>query len=143
MAAGTVIQPDSIVLDYGTSGNGYYEVNAIDGAYGLNSPYARIVSWTTHPATGQALRVQMGNLRGVYGYASTIYGIAMGDPTGKCDGRGIERRAAAAGHDGYDRPRRQRQQLFAGVMTIGTAGEIRQGTGTLGSNFTGAAHLAR
>ncbi|MBK8359534.1 MAG: hypothetical protein IPL15_11395 [Comamonadaceae bacterium] len=26
---------------------------------------------------------------------------------------------------------------FAGVMTIGTAGEIRQGTGTLGSNFTG------
>lgn len=26
---------------------------------------------------------------------------------------------------------------FAGVMTIGTSGEIRQGTGTLGSNFTG------
>ncbi|MCB9172800.1 MAG: hypothetical protein H6637_07785 [Ardenticatenales bacterium] len=26
-------------------------------------------------------RVQMGNLRGVYGYAGTIYGIAMGDPT--------------------------------------------------------------
>jgi hypothetical protein len=26
---------------------------------------------------------------------------------------------------------------FAGVMTIGTSGEIRQGTGTLGSNYTG------
>jgi len=26
---------------------------------------------------------------------------------------------------------------FAGVMTIGTGGEIRQGTGTLGSNYTG------
>ena len=26
---------------------------------------------------------------------------------------------------------------FAGVMTIGTAGEIRQGSGTLGSNYTG------
>ena len=38
MAAGTVIQPDSIVLDYGTSGNGYYEVNAIDGAYGRTRP---------------------------------------------------------------------------------------------------------
>ncbi|MCB1971732.1 MAG: hypothetical protein KDG54_15130, partial [Geminicoccaceae bacterium] len=26
---------------------------------------------------------------------------------------------------------------FAGIMTIGTSGEIRQGTGTLGSNYTG------
>ena len=138
MAAGTVIQPDSIVLDYGTSGNGYYEVNAIDGLYGANSPYSRIVTWSGHPATGQSLRVQMGNLRGVYGYASAEYGIAMGDPVTAnitVDAtNGVRLRQGTTDKivlnpagDSY----------FAGVMTIGTAGEIRQGTGTLGSNFTG------
>ena len=30
---------DLIVLDYGKSGNGFYEVNAIDGLYAANSPY--------------------------------------------------------------------------------------------------------
>ena len=138
MTAGTVIQPDSIVLDYGTTGNGYYEVNAIDGAYGLNSPYARIVSWTTHPATGQALRVQMGNLRGVYGYASSIYGIAMGDPTAANvtveASNGVRLRQGTTDMIVLDA---SGNSYFAGVMTIGTSGEIRQGTGTLGSNFTG------
>ena len=138
MAAGTVIQPDSIVLDYGTTGNGFYEVNAIDGAYGLNSPYARIVSWTTHPATGQALRVQMGNLRGVYGYASTVYGIAMGDPTAANvtveASNGVRLRQGTTDMIVLDP---SGNSYFAGVMTIGTAGEIRQGTGTLGSNYTG------
>ena len=138
MAAGTVIQPDSIVLDYGTSGNGYYEVNAIDGAYGLNSPYARIVSWTTHPATGSVLRTQMGNLRGVYGYASTVYGIAMGDPTAANvtveATNGVRLRQGTTDMIVLDAAG---NSYFAGVMTIGTAGEIRQGTGTLGSNYTG------
>ncbi len=138
MSAGTVIQPDSIVLDYGTSGNGYYEVNAVDGAYGQNSPYARIVSWTTHPATGQALRVQMGNLRGVYGYASTIYGIAMGDPTAANvtveASNGVRLRQGTTDMIVLDA---SGNSYFAGVMTIGTGGEIRQGTGTIGSNFTG------
>ncbi|HRW49391.1 MAG TPA: hypothetical protein P5333_17865, partial [Caldilinea sp.] len=131
MAAGTVIQPDSIVLDYGTSGNGYYEVNAIDGAYGLNSPYARIVSWTTHPATGSVLRVQMGNLRGVYGYASTVYGIAMGDPTAANvtveASNGVRLRQGTTDMIVLDA---SGNSYFAGVMTIGTSGEIRQGTGT-------------
>lgn len=138
ISAGTVIQPDSIVLDYGTSGNGYYEVNAIDGAYGLNSPYARIVSWTTHPATGQALRVQMGNLRGVYGYASTVYGIAMGDPTAANvtveATNGVRLRQGTTDMIVLDAAG---NSYFAGVMTIGTSGEIRQGTGTIGSNYTG------
>ena len=138
MSAGTVIQPDSIVLDYGTTGNGFYEVNAIDGAYGLNSPYARIVSWTTHPATGQALRVQMGNLRGVYGYASTVYGIAMGDPAAANvtveASNGVRLRQGTTDMIVLDP---SGNSYFAGVMTIGTSGEIRQGTGTLGSNYTG------
>ena len=49
MAADTVIAPGSLVLDYGTSGNGFYEVNAIDGLNAANSPYLQFVRWTGHP----------------------------------------------------------------------------------------------
>lgn len=65
MTAGTVVAADAIVLDYGTSGNGYYEVNAIDGAYAANSPYAQVVTWTTHPHTGKTVKMRIGNLAGV------------------------------------------------------------------------------
>lgn len=80
MSAGTVVATDSIVLDYGVSGNGFHEVNAIDGAYGLNSPYAQTVSWTTHPATGQTVRTRIGNLRGLFGVANE-FGLYAGDGT--------------------------------------------------------------
>lgn len=68
MASGTVVSADAIVLDYGVSGNGFYEVNAIDGVYGANSPYSQIVRWTGHPATGQSVRLRTGNLNGVGGF---------------------------------------------------------------------------
>ncbi len=77
MAAGTVIAADSLALDYGTTGNGFYEVNAIDGAYGANSPYAQIVTWTTHPATGKTVRTRLGNLYGIT--ATTEYGLFAGE----------------------------------------------------------------
>jgi hypothetical protein len=79
MTAGTVVPVDSIVLDYGVSGNGYYEVNAIDGAYGANSPYAQVVTWTTHPHSFKTVRVRLGNLYGVTG--STEYGLYAGTGT--------------------------------------------------------------
>ncbi|MBK8772587.1 MAG: hypothetical protein IPM06_19480, partial [Rhizobiales bacterium] len=47
MSAGATVAVDALVLDYGTSGNGFHEVNAIDGMYGANSPYSQIVTWTT------------------------------------------------------------------------------------------------
>lgn len=65
MTAGAVVAKDAIVLDYGTTGNGFYEVNAIDGIYAVNSPYSQIVTWATHPATGQTVRVRLGNLTGL------------------------------------------------------------------------------
>lgn len=77
MAAGTVVQADAIILDYGVSGNGYYEVNAVDGAYGANSPYWRIVSWTTHPNTGKVENARGGKLTGIFGTANE-YGVAAG-----------------------------------------------------------------
>ncbi len=85
VAAGTVIATDAIVLDYGTSGNGYHEVNAIDGLYGANSPYSQIVTWTGHPATGQTLRTRMGNLYGLFA-VSGEYGLYAGNGTSNNDG---------------------------------------------------------
>ena len=80
-ATGTVAK-DALVLDYGVSENGYYEVNAIDGVYALNSPYAQTVTWKGHPlsaAAGEGLRVRtrMGNLRGLFSVANE-YGLYAG-----------------------------------------------------------------
>jgi len=78
MTGGTVIQADALVLDYGTSGNGVHEINAIDGVYGLNSPYAQVVTWTTSPiAANLTVRSRIGNLRGVTGVAGE-YGAILG-----------------------------------------------------------------
>ena len=77
MSAGAVVNADAIVLDYGTTGNGIYEVNAIDGVYALNSPYAQTVTWTGHPATGQVVRTRMGNMRGIFAIANE-YGLYAG-----------------------------------------------------------------
>lgn len=81
-ATGTVSK-DAIVLDYGTTGNGYYEVNAIDGAYALNSPYAQTVTWAVHPRSatageGLTVRTRMGNLRGLFSVANE-YGFYAGN----------------------------------------------------------------
>ncbi len=68
MTAGTVITTKSLVLDYGVSGNGYYEVSAVDGLYGANSPYAQLVTWTTSPvAANRTLQARYGHLIGVTG----------------------------------------------------------------------------
>jgi hypothetical protein len=84
MSAGTVVAADSIILDYGTTGNGFHEVNAIDGAYGANSPYSQIVTWSTHPATGQTVRTRLGNLYGVTAQSGE-YGLWAGSGTANTD----------------------------------------------------------
>ena len=78
MTAGTVVAVDAIVLDYGVSGNGFYEVNAIDGAYGVNSPYAQIARWTGHPATGTVINGRFGKLSGLSIGVANEMGIAVG-----------------------------------------------------------------
>jgi hypothetical protein len=81
MTAGTTVNVDSIVLDYGTSGNGIWETNAIDGVYGANSPYTQAVQWTTHPATGSVVRYRAGKLDGwSASYTGTnTFGFAAGN----------------------------------------------------------------
>jgi len=88
----TVIKAGSLILDYGTDGNGYYEVNAIDGENAANSPYAQIVTWTdgatgTGPGTPNAFTVnaRLGNLKGVHPSGSTEYGLFAGDGSATTD----------------------------------------------------------
>jgi len=78
MAAGTDVFTDAIILDYGTSGNGFYEVNAIDGAYAANSPYAQVAKWTGHPATGTVVTGRFGKLSGLSIGVANEFGIAVG-----------------------------------------------------------------
>lgn len=68
MSAGAVVNKDAIILDFGVSGNGVAEVNAVDGLYGANAPYYRIANWSTHPSQ-LVERWRAGNLRGVTGVA--------------------------------------------------------------------------
>jgi hypothetical protein len=59
------IEPGALVLDYGTDGDGFYEINAYSGTYASTAPYTQIVKWTGHPATGQVVRTREGNLEGI------------------------------------------------------------------------------
>lgn len=78
MAAATPVAVDSLAIDYGTTGNGYYEVNAIDGAYGANSPYAQVVTWATSPiAANKTVRARFGKLTGITGTADE-FGLLAG-----------------------------------------------------------------
>lgn len=78
MPIGTTVAKGAFVLDYGKSGNGWHEISAIDGVYGSNSPYSRVVSWTGHPATGAVVRTQDGNLKGIFN-AGNEFGFFAGD----------------------------------------------------------------
>lgn len=75
--AGTTIEKGTLALDYGVSGNGFYEVNAIDGAWAENSPYAQVATWSVHPAN-VAVRSRWGNLKGIFN-AANEYGLYAGD----------------------------------------------------------------
>ena len=78
MPIDTQVAKGAFILDYGVSGNGWHEITAIDGIYGGNSPYSRVVQWTGHPATGAVVRTQDGNLKGIFG-ASNEFGFFAGD----------------------------------------------------------------
>ena len=80
-SASGVIKADAIVLDYGVSGNGFHEVNAIDGQYAVNSPYAQIVTWSSAngPYQSQTVKTRLGNLKGLAIGSTGEYGLFAGD----------------------------------------------------------------
>lgn len=169
MAASTVVSAKTAVLDYGVSGNGFYEVSAVGptltlsitssgttatatsasahgfktgdtvvisgaaqpdyngsftitvtsstvftytmahststpatgspiaaGAYGINTPYAQIVTWATAPTqANQTIRSRYGNVRGITG--TLEYGFFAGDFANKHYVRFTDQNAEIAG----------------------------------------------
>lgn len=77
MTAGTVVQADAVILDFGTPGNGIAEVTAVDGLNGINSPYYRVATFATHPRL-MTEQTRMGNLRGITGVANE-FGLWAGN----------------------------------------------------------------
>lgn len=68
----------SPVLDYGTSGSGGLTLTAdLTGA-----PYLSIFTHAGAPYTTLTERVRLGNLNGVFGIASDLYGIGIGNYSG-------------------------------------------------------------
>lgn len=134
---------NSLAIDYGVSGNGWLEHNAVDGLYAVNAPYFRIVNWATHPATGKAERLRMGNLNGL---SIADYGLVMGSNVASGATTTFDFRSSTGdlslGTADQIVLQGNGNSYFGGVMTIGTSGEIRQGSGsavfTPGvGNFTG------
>jgi hypothetical protein len=61
---GLKVYKGALVLDYGTSGNGWIERTVLDPA---GSPYTRVVTWTTNPTNpaNYSLKMQYGSLDGI------------------------------------------------------------------------------
>ena len=84
-------------------------------------------------------RWAIGNLDGLYDYGTEAYGAAFGDPTKAWIGvdatNGV--RIMSGGSTEVIRLDTAGNSYFAGVMSIGTSGEIRQGVNWLAGTFTG------
>jgi hypothetical protein len=80
MGESAVVKRGALALDFGVTGMGYHEVNAIDGAMGEYSPYAQNVFWTQHPWYDRTVATRDGNLRGIFNVAGE-YGLYAGDGT--------------------------------------------------------------
>ena len=110
-------KPGATVIDYGQSGDGSILLTA-DSA---DSPYLSIKTHAGAPQATQTERVRLGNLTGISGASGYGLWTDNGFFTGTID--------ANAGHIGT--------LDIDGVLSVAATGEIRQGSGAIGSDFTG------
>ena len=147
------------MFNTGQAGNGWIDQYSVRGIKSASQVGPTIVGNVRASATYNdwAERWAIGNLNGLYGYGTDIYGFAAGVPGGTwvtvegTNGLMMMRGSVARLQIDTSGNLQIRDSsgtnvialdnsgasYFAGVMTIGTSGEIRQGTGTLGSNYTG------
>lgn len=151
------------MFNTGQTGNGFIDLFSLSGIPRNGQSGQRagptIAGNVRYSATFNDIRERwaIGNLNGYFGYGTNEYGFAAGEPALAWIGadagngfrimRGSTKRAeltADGNFNIYDSAGAAVISLdnaggsyFAGVMTIGTSGEIRQGTGALGSNYTG------
>jgi hypothetical protein len=147
------------MFNTGQTGNGFIDLYSVRGVKAASQYGPTIVGNVRLSSTYNdwSERWAVGNLNGLYGYGTNVYGFAAGDGAGTwiaadaANGLRIMRGSTArlqadtsgnlylnnsAGTNVITLDS-SGNSYFSGVMTIGTGGEIRQGTGTLGSNFTG------
>jgi hypothetical protein len=130
------------MFNTGQAGNGFIDLYSLRGVKSSSQAGPTIVGNIRNSSTfndwSEAWAI--GNLNGLYGYGANTVGVGLGkyasgqpniviDPT-----NGVRLRQYTTDMIVLDA---SGNSYFAGVMTIGTSGEIRQGTGTLGSNYTG------
>lgn len=130
------------MFNTGQAGNGFIDLYSLRGVKTASQAGPTIVGNIRNSSTfndwSEAWAI--GNLNGLYGYSTTTVGVGLGkyasgqpnvviDPTNGVRLRQYTTDMIVLAPSG--------NSYFAGVMTIGTSGEIRQGTGTLGSNYTG------
>ena len=72
----TVFYAGTAIVDYGTSGTGVITLSA-DGTVG-SSPNLTMATHAGSPWSAQTIRLRAGNLNGTHGYATNIYGVAIG-----------------------------------------------------------------
>lgn len=154
------------MFNTGQTGNGWIDLYSIYGmnsaanvVAGTQRAGPTIVGNVRLSSTYNDFRERwaIGSLNGLYDYSSAIYGFAAGDPTATWVGLdatyGLRMMSAStkrmeitpAGTLNINNSAGTNvitldssgDSYFAGVMTIGTSGEIRQGTGALGTDFTG------
>jgi len=128
------------MFNTGTTGEGFIDLYSLHGVKAGTEYGPTIVGNIRLSSTYNDWeeRWAVGNLNGLYDYGTTVYGFAAGDPDGAnvtVDATyGVRLRQGTTDMIALDI---SGNSYFAGVMTIGANGEIRQGTGTLGSNYTG------
>jgi len=147
------------MFNMGTTGNGWIDLYSIRGVKSASQYGPTIVGNVRLSATYNdwAERWAAGNLNGLYGYGVDTYGFAAGNPAAAwaamdatngvriMAGNQTRLQLGITGNLRLYNPSgtpvisldNDGSSYFAGIMTIGTGGEIRQGTGTLGSNYTG------
>jgi hypothetical protein len=151
------------LFNTGQTGNGFIDLYSISGIPRAGQSGQRagptIVGNVRLSATYNDFRERwaVGNLNALYDYGANEYGAAFGNPLASWLGadatngvrimQGTTKRTQldingnlrfynSAGNEVIVLDNAG-NSFFAGVMSIGTAGEIRQGTGTLGTSYTG------
>lgn len=129
------IREGSAIVDYGPANTGAITLST-DGTVG-STPNMTMFTHAGSPWSTLTPLLRIGNLNG-YGSLGAIYGVAIGDPTkawAYWDSSAIRFRQGAT--DVIILDGAANSSYFAGLVTIDTSGEIRQGTGTVDVDFTG------
>lgn len=152
------------VFNTGQTSNGFIDIYSLygiprNGQTSTNRAGPTIVGNVRLSSTYNDFRERwaVGSLNGLYDYSTEVYGFAAGDPTATWVGldatSGLRMMSnttkrmeiTAAGTLNINNSSgtnvitldNSGNSYFSGVMTIGASGELRQGTGTLGTDYTG------